>query len=204
MGVTKPWDSRWITNKRNFAAWLEEDEKIRALIMKKIGQAGVARIEIERTPDRYRIFIKASRPGLIIGRGGKGVEDLTKALEKAIKSKVALNLSVEELKRTEVSAVVVAQNIAWDLEKRFKFRRTIKKYLDSLKQNRDVKGAKITVSGRLDGNEIARTESLMSGKLPLSTLRADIDYGEATAFTTYGTIGIKVWINRGEVFAEKR
>jgi small subunit ribosomal protein S3 len=204
LGVTKPWDSRWITNKRNFAAWLEEDEKIRALIMKKIGQAGVARIEIERTPDRYRIFIKASRPGLIIGRGGKGVEDLTKALEKAIKSKVALNLSVEELKRTEVSAVVVAQNIAWDLEKRFKFRRTIKKYLDSLKQNRDVKGAKITVSGRLDGNEIARTESLMSGKLPLSTLRADIDYGEATAFTTYGTIGIKVWINRGEVFAEKR
>ncbi|MCL5291095.1 MAG: 30S ribosomal protein S3 [Actinobacteria bacterium] len=204
LGITKPWDARWITNKRNFAAWLEEDEKIRALIMKKIGQAGVARIEIERTPDRYRIFIKASRPGLIIGRGGKGVEDLTKALEKAIKSKVALNLSVEELKRTEVSATVVAQNIAWDLEKRFKFRRTIKKYLDSLKQNRDVKGAKITVSGRLDGNEIARTETLMSGKLPLSTLRADIDYGEATAFTTYGTIGIKVWINRGEVFAERR
>ncbi|MDE2096010.1 MAG: 30S ribosomal protein S3 [Patescibacteria group bacterium] len=204
LGITKPWDVRWITNKRNFAVWLEEDEKIRALIMKKIGQAGVARIEIERTPDRYRIFIKASRPGLIIGRGGKGVEDLTKALEKAIKSKVALNLSVEELKRTEVSATVVAQNIAWDLEKRFKFRRTIKKYLDSLKQNRDVKGAKITVSGRLDGNEIARTETLMSGKLPLSTLRADIDYGEATAFTTYGTIGIKVWINRGEIFAANR
>ncbi|MCL5016161.1 MAG: 30S ribosomal protein S3 [Patescibacteria group bacterium] len=204
LGISKPWDTRWITSKRNFAVWLEEDEKIRAAIFKKIGQAGIARIEIERTPDKYKVFIKASRPGLIIGRGGKGVEDLTKTLEKAIKSKVALNLSVEELKRTETSAAVVAQNIAWDLEKRFKFRRTIKKHLDSLKQNREVKGAKIAVSGRLDGNEIARAEALSTGKLPLSTLRSDIDYGEATAFTTAGTVGIKVWIYRGEIFENKR
>ncbi len=203
LGISRQWDTRWITSKRNFAVWLEEDEKIRTAIFKKIGQAGIARIEIERTPDRYRVFIKASRPGLIIGRGGKGVEDLTKTLEKAIKSKVALNLSVEELKRTETSAAVVAQNIAWDLEKRFKFRRTIKKYIDSLKQSRDVKGAKIEVAGRLDGNEIARTEHLATGKLPLSTLRSDIDYGEATAFTTAGTVGIKVWVYRGEIFNNK-
>jgi small subunit ribosomal protein S3 len=202
IGINKPWSSRWISSK-NMAQWLEEDEKVRKIVMERIGAAGIAKIEIERTPDKYKIFIKASRPGLIIGRGGKGIEDLTKLLEKVIKSRVALSLNVEELKRTEVSAPVQAQNIAWDLEKRMKFRRTIKKYIDLIMQNRDAKGVKIAAAGRLDGNEIARREWLAKGRLPLTTLRSDVDYGEATAFTTYGTIGIKVWIYKGEIFAGK-
>ena len=117
LGITKDWDIKWLSRK-NMAAWLEEDEKVRDIIMKKIGLAGVAKIEIERLSDRYKILIKASRPGLIIGRGGKGIEDLSKAIEKVIKSKVGLSLNVEELKRTELSAKVAAQNMAWDIEKR--------------------------------------------------------------------------------------
>ena len=121
-------------------------------------------------------------------------------LEKKIKSRVALSLNVEELKRTEISSTVVAQNIAADIEKRMRYRRTMKKHLESIMQNRDVKGAKIMMSGRLDGNEIARTEWLTKGKLPLSTLRSNIDYGTFPAVVSYGTIGIKVWIYKGEVF----
>lgn len=203
LGIIKPWSSRWISRK-NVAEWLEEDEKIREIIMSKIGQAGVASIEIERTSDKCKIFIKASRPGLVIGRGGKGIEDLTKLLEKVVKPKTSLSLNVEELRRTELSAYVVAQSIAWDLEKRMRFRRTMKKYLDSMMQNRNIYGAKIRLGGRLDGNEIARCEQLLRGKLPLGTLRADIDYGEVTAFTTYGTIGIKVWIYKGDVFDKEK
>lgn len=199
LGFTENWEARWFSLK-NARRWLEEDENIRKTILTKIGASGIAKIEIERTPDKYRIFIKASRPGLIIGRGGKGIEELTKLLEKVIKSQVALSLNVEELKRTEVSAPQIAQNIAWDLEKRLKYRRVIKKYLDVMMQNKEVQGAKIMVSGRLDGAEIARSEHLERGKLPLSTLRAKIDYGTATAFTTAGTLGIKVWIYKGETF----
>lgn len=201
LGVNKTWDSRWI-NLKNMRKWLEEDEAVRKIIMGKIGLAGIARIEIERTPDRYKIFIKASKPGLIIGRGGKGIEDLNVLIEKAIKSKVSLSLNVEELKRTEISAAVVAQNIAWDLEKRMRYRKTIKRHLELTMQNREVKGCKIAVSGRLDGNEIARGEWLAKGKLPLSTLRSNIDYGTATAVTAMGTIGVKVWIYKGEIFGK--
>jgi small subunit ribosomal protein S3 len=185
------------------AAWLEEDEKVRDVIMKRIGLAGVAKIEIERLSDRYKILIKASRPGLIIGRGGKGIEDLSKAIEKVIKSKVGLSLNVEELKRTELSAKVAAQNMAWDIEKRTPFRRVMKKSLESFFQHREVQGAKVQIAGRLNGSEIARTEWLGKGKLPLSTLRANVDYGTATAFCTYGAIGIKVWIYKGEIFDKK-
>ncbi len=182
---------------------------IRKVIKEKIGQAGIDKILIERVGNNCRISIKASRPGLIIGRGGKGVEDLTKLLEKNLKklrkekgiaNAFSLSLNIEELKRQEISANVTSQNIAWDLEKRMPYRRTIKKYLDQILQNKDVLGAKILVKGRLDGKEIARDEHLEKGKLPLQTLRANIDYGEATAFTTYGTIGVKVWIYKGEVF----
>ncbi len=203
LGILKPWSSRWISRK-NMAEWLEEDEHIRKIIISRIDQAGVASIEIERTGDKCKIFIKAARPGLIIGRGGKGIEDLTKLLEKVFRSKTSLSLNVEELKRTEISAQVVAQNIAWDLEKRMRYRRTMKKHLDSIMQNRSVQGAKVKVAGRLDGKEIARREQLSRGELPLSTLRADIDYGEATAHTTYGTIGIKTWIYKGEIFKTEK
>lgn len=200
LGIIKDWDSRWI-NTKHAGKWLAQDESIRELIMKRIGLAGIARIEIERTPDKYKIFIKASKPGIIIGRGGKGIETLTKELEKSLNDKkIHLMLNIEELKRTEISSAVVSQNAAWDLEKRMKFRRTMKRHIEQTMQNREVKGTKMMMSGRLDGNEIARTEQIHKGKLPLSTLRANIDYGTATAVTTYGTIGIKVWIYKGDVF----
>ena len=202
LGVIKGWESKWFSPK-DASRWLEEDEKIREMIMKKIGQAGIARIEIERLSDHYRILIKASRPGFIIGRGGKGIEELTKAIEKIMRSKVGLSLNVEELKRTELSAQVAAQNIAWDLERRMLFRRTAKKHLDSYFQHREIQGARIQLAGRLNGAEIARREVFSRGKLPLSTLRANIDYGEATAFGSYGTVGVKVWIYTGEVFNKK-
>jgi len=209
IGIIKGWLANWFPKKTNFKTSLEEDVLIRETIRKKIGNAGIDKILIEKTGNNYKIFIKAARPGLIIGRGGKGIEELTKLLEnklkklrqeKGISEPISLSLNVEELKRNEVSAAVIAQNIAWDLEKRLPYRRTMKKYLDQIMQNKEVKGAKIMVKGRLDGAEIARDEHLERGKLPLQTLRADIDYGTATAFTTYGTVGVKVWIYKGECF----
>ena len=146
---------------------------------------------------------------MAIGKGGKGIEDLIKAIEsflnklrkkKSVAESFSLNLNIEELKRSEISASVVAQNIAWDFEKRMPFRRTIKKHIDAVMANKEIKGARIKVAGRLDGAEIARTEQLSRGRLPLQTLRANIDYGQATAYTTYGTIGIKVWAYKGDIF----
>lgn len=208
LGIVRNWPVRWFL-KGGYGKYLEEDEAIRKTINKKIGEAGVASIEIERTQGSLRVFIRAARPGFVIGRGGKGIEELNiaiaNALRKVRKTKVPvnLNLNVEELKRSEISAQYVAQQIAWDLEKRMKFRRTMKKYLEQAEQNRDVKGVKIYLSGRLDGNEIARREWLAKGSIPLQTLRADIDFGTATARTTAGAIGIKVWIYKGEIFKKK-
>lgn len=205
IGITKDWPVRWFV-KGGFKRFLEEDEIIRKVIREKISQAGIVGVEIMRKSNDLKIVIKAARPGFVIGRGGKGIEELTKALEQAIKkirkvvSGVALGVNVEELKRSETSAAYVAQQIAWDLEKRLPFRRTMKKYLEQIVQNKEVKGAKILLAGRLDGNEIARKEWLKKGSLPLQTLRADIDYGYATAYTTYGTVGIKVWVYKGEIF----
>jgi len=206
LGITKNWPVRWFI-KGKFSKFLEEDEAIRKVIREKIAQSGISAIEIERTQGSLKVFIKAARPGFIIGRGGKGIEDLSKAIDASLKTirktkSVPISLNVEELKRSEVSAPHVGQLIAWDLERRLPFRRTLKKHLESIIQNREVKGAKILLSGRLDGNEIARREWLAKGSLPLQTLRADIDYGQATAFTSYGTIGIKVWIYKGKIFAK--
>lgn len=209
VGIVKNWPVRWFFarktgtwSKNSYARFLKEDEAIRRVIRKKISPAGIAAVEIERTQGSLRILIKAARPGLIIGQGGKGIEELTKAIERELAAKVNLSVNVEELKRSEASAAHAAQQVAWDLEKRLPFRRTLKKYLYQIIQNKDVKGAKITVAGRLGGAEIARRESLKKGSLPLHTLRADIDYGQATAYTTYGTIGVKVWIYKGEVFTK--
>lgn len=213
LGITKDWSSRWIPSRgRSFKSLLEEDMLMRKIIEEKVKTAGIDKIDIERTGNKYKIFIRVSRPGLVIGRGGKGIEDLTKLIETSlnklrkqnnIAEQVILSLNIEELKRFDVSANVSAQNIAWDFEKRMPFRRTIKKHLEGLMQNKNVKGVKIIVSGRLDGAEIARREQVARGQLPLTTLRADIDYGNATAFTTFGTIGIKIWIYKGEVFKKK-
>ncbi len=211
LGIQKPWQARWFF-RGSYKNILEQDEAIRNTILKKIGPAGVVAIDIERTSNRCRVNIKAAKPGLVIGRGGKGIEELKvailRALNKARQKNIAikppeLSLNIEELKRSEVSASYVAQQISWDFEKRMPFRRVIKKQLDQIMQNKEVKGAKIKVGGRLDGAEIARKEWLSKGSLPLQTLRADIDYAEATAFTTYGTVGIKVWIYKGQVFQGK-
>lgn len=214
LGIITNWTSRWMPKNLKFKDQLEEDVVVRRIINDKIGLAGISKIEIERGADNtYKIFIKAAKPGLVIGRGGKGIEELSKTVDVGLKKlfrkrgkpalQFSISLNVEELKRTEISAQYVAQQIAWDLEKRLPFRRTMKRHLEATMQNREVKGAKIRLSGRLGGNEIARREWLAKGKLPLQTIRANIDYGEATAFNAYGTVGVKVWINKGEVFAAK-
>lgn len=210
LGIIKNWPVRWFFSAKGgrslYPMYLAEDEAIRKLIEDKLNQAGIASVEIERTLNSLRIFIKAARPGFIIGRGGKGIEEFTKSLETELKkmretkTQVSISLNVEELKRSEIAAQYIAQQIAWDLEKRMPFRRTMKKYLEQIMQNKEAQGAKILLSGRLDGGEIARSESLKKGALPLQNLRADIDHGQATAFTTYGTIGVKIWIYKGEVF----
>jgi len=204
LGINKNWKSRWIPQGKNFGEWLKEDEDVRNLIEKRVKRAGIANVEIERSPGQYKVIITASRPGLIIGRGGEGIQQLERDVKKLISDGAVLSLNVEELKRTEVSAQVVAQNIAWDLEKRMRYRRVMKRHLDILMQNKEVQGAKVMMAGRLNGAEIARTEHLEEGKLPLTTIRADIDYGKATAHTKYGTIGIKVWIYKGEIFEEDK
>ncbi len=208
LGVNKGWASRWFfTDRKLVGQFLKDDMVIREIVRKMINIAGIDSIDIERNMNTCRVNVKVMKPGLVIGRGGKGIEDLTKAIESALakdkkrdkKAKTRLNVNIEEIRRSDVSAAVIGQQIAWDLEKRLPFRRTIKRHLGLTAQNRDVQGVKIQVGGRLDGNEIARREWLVNGKLPLTTLRANIDYGVATAFTTYGTIGIKVWIYKGEV-----
>lgn len=220
IGTTKGWQARWffpakgkdsVDSHYPYAKYLAEDEAIRTVIKNKISLAGIAGVEIERTSNSLKVLIKAARPGFVIGQGGKGIEELSKALEAALqkvrgpltagkKGRANLSVNVEELKRTEVSAAYIAQQIAWDLEKRMPFRRTVKKYVEGVMQNRDVRGVKVTLGGRLDGAEIARHESLRRGALPLQTIRQDIDYATNTAKTTFGTIGIKVWISKGEVF----
>jgi len=216
LGIIKDWTSRWFPKDRNYKNQLQEDMIIRRVIKDRISLSGIVSITIERgINSAYRVVIKAAKPGLIIGRGGKGIDELTKAIEMKLKDlfrkerklpnqKIALSLNVEELKRSEIAAQFVAQQIAWDLEKRMPGRRTIKKTMENIMQNREVLGAKIKLSGRIDGAEISRREQILRGKLPLQTLRADIDYGTATAFSTYGTVGVKVWIYRGEVFTKDK
>ena len=210
LGIVGTWKSRWFA-KKSFRDQLEEDALLRGIINEKIAAAGVIRIDIERTMNsNYRIIIKAARPGFIIGRGGKGIEVLHKALEKALekmfkarggtKPSFSVSLTIEELRRFEISAAVVGQTIAADLEKRMPSRRTMKKQLEGIMQNKEVLGARIQFSGRIDGAEIARRQWLAKGRLPLQTLRANIDYSETTAFTTYGTVGIKVMIYKGDIF----
>lgn len=212
LGITEDWNAQWFAPK-NFKDRLEEDEIIRKIIISKAEGSGIAYIKIERTGDQCKITLKVARPGIVIGRGGKGIEAITKAIETATKALIqkrgkgaaqAFNLTVEEVRRPEISAPIVAKHIAEDLEKRIPFRRTMKKYIESVIQNKEAKGVKIKLSGRLDGAEISRREQLSKGKLPLQTLRADIDYGTSTAFASYGTVGIKVWIYKGEVFDGKK
>lgn len=197
------WDSRWQT-KNNLSEYLREDFRIREFLEKKLKDSGVQNIEIERFTGKVNIIINSSKPGFIIGRGGKGAEDLKKALEKIMphsaKQKKEIKIEIREIRNPWIHSAIVAQMVAQQLEKRMPYRRTIKQVLSKVMQNKEVQGAKIEVSGRLDGTQIARREWLKKGRLPRQTLRAEIDYGTVRAYCTYGVIGIKVWLYKGDKF----
>lgn len=212
LGITVPWSNRWFF-RRSLRYFIEEDYAIRTLIESRLKEAGIASIDIERTGDTVRVNIRASRPGFVIGRGGKGIDTLRVTVAEAVEAlrkvngvtkRVALALNVEELKRTEVSSAVVGQTIAAEIEKRKPYRMVMKRAIENVMQNHDVKGAKVKISGRLNGAEISRSDWLAKGRMPLQSLRAHIDYSEATAFNTYGTVGIKVWIYKGDIFTERK
>lgn len=205
IGIIKDWDTKWYANDKNFSDLLIEDVKIRKHIKNKLYAAGISRIEIERFANKVRINVNTAKPGLVIGKGGTGIEELRKELEKLTNRSVLINIS--EIKVPELDAQLVAENIASQLERRISFRRAMKQAMSRTMKS-GAKGIKTSVSGRLGGAEIARTEHYHEGTIPLQTLRADIDYGFIEANTTYGKIGVKVWIYKGEVLpikkAEKR
>ena len=197
LGVSKNWKSQWLDLK-NMPSVLQADYKIRHFIKKQGEKARIEDIIIERKAKDIKIIIKTARPGFLIGRQGEGIARLQKGLAKLLKTDRRINISVEEVRHPEISASIVAQSIAEDIEKRISYRRVLKQYLSKIMQHKEVKGAKIMVSGRLNGIEIARKEWLREGRLPLSSLRANIDYGFAEANCTYGVIGVKVWIYKEE------
>lgn len=204
IGITTTWRSRWFGGK-NCARNLKEDVRVRSFIMKKWKQASISDVEIERSENEIKIIILTSRPGVLIGRGGSGIEDISKAIKKNFfsGSRTVIKIDIKEVKDFESNASIVAQQVAEQLEKRIPFRRVLKTTLDQADKNKIVKGIKVEVSGRLGGAEMSRKEWLSKGTIPLQTLRADIDFSRATASTTYGAIGVKVWIYKGEVFEEK-
>ena len=199
VGVIKDWDSRWYAREERVGDLIVEDYKIRKFLKKQLYAAGVPTIEIERDSARIRIYIHCSRPGIVIGRGGTEIEKLRLTMEKMLGKPVSL--SIVEVKSPDTSAQLVAENIAQQLEKRIGFRRAMKNAIGRA-MRAGVRGVKVMCSGRLGGAEIARTESAHEGTVPLQTLRADIDYGFAEAATTYGRVGVKVWIYKGEVISQ--
>ena len=200
LGIVKNWDAKWYADK-DFADNLHEDIKIRDYLKKSLMQAGVSRIETERSKNRLKITIHTAKPGMVIGRGGAGIEQIRTGLKGYTTKRVDINIS--EVKQPDMDATLVAENIAQQLERRIAFRRAMKQAVGRT-MRLGAKGIKIAVSGRLGGAEIARRESYREGSIPLHTLRADIDYGTAEAHTTYGRIGIKVWIFKGEVLPDKK
>ncbi len=201
VGIIKDWDSRWFAQDSQFGDLLVEDYNIRKFLKNKLFAAGVAKIEIERTAKRIKINIFAAKPGIIIGRGGSEIEKVKKELETLTGKNIALN--IEEVKHPDVNAQLVAENIAAQLEKRISFRKAMKSVMGRA-MKLGAKGIKTSCAGRLGGAEIARTEHYHEGTIPLQTLRADIDYGFWEANTTYGKIGVKVWIYKGEILPESK
>ena len=199
VGVIKDWDAKWYANKDNYAELLHEDIEIRKYIKDKMFEAGISRIVIERAANRLKIDVHTARPGMVIGRGGSEVDALRKEIESTTGKNAQIN--VVEVDKPELNAQLVAENIAQQLLRRVSFRRAMKKSMNRAMQM-GAEGFKILSSGRLGGAEMARTEGYQEGSVPLHTLRADIDYGFAEADTTYGTIGVKVWINKGEILPE--
>lgn len=197
IGITETWQSRWYAT-RDFARYIGEDIKIRKFVKSKLQAAGISRVEIERAAARVKINIFSAKPGLVIGKKGKDIEDLRRDLRNLVKRDVSLNII--EARKADMDAQLVAENIAFQLEKRVNFRRAMKESVGRA-QRMGAEGIKVQVGGRLNGAEIARVEKYREGRVPLHTLRAEIDYGFAEARTTYGVIGVKVWIFKGEKFA---
>ena len=202
VGVIKGWDAKWYANKKNFADNLVEDNKIRKFVKKELFSAGISKVEIERAAKRVKLNIHTAKPGVIIGEGGAGIEALKGKLTSFIKDKNVL-INIVEVKSAECDAQLMAENIAAQLEKRISFRRAMKQTMQRAMKH-GIKGVKTACSGRLGGAEIARTEQYHEGTIPLQTLRADINYGFAEADTTYGKIGVKVWVYNGEVLPTKK
>ena len=201
VGIIKDWNSKWYANSQNFADYLVEDQKIRKFLKKKLYAAGISKIEIERTAKMVKINLYTAKPGIVIGKGGAGVEAVKSEVAKMIDKDV--NLNIVEVKAVDTDAQLVAENIAGQLERRISFRRAMKQCMQRATKAGAL-GIKTAVSGRLGGADMARTEFYKEGNIPLQTLRADIDYGFAEADTTYGKIGVKVWIYKGEVLPEKK
>ena len=200
IGIVKTWDAKWYADK-DYAANLHEDIKIRDYLKKKLLTAGISKIETERLKNRLKLTIHTAKPGMVIGRGGSGIEEIKTGLTEYTDKKVDINIA--EIKQPDLDATLVAENIASQLERRIAFRRAMKQAVGRT-MRLGAKGIKVAVGGRLGGAEIARKEFYREGSIPLHTLRADIDYGTAEAHTTYGRIGVKVWIFKGEVLPDKK
>ncbi len=213
IGELRPWKSRWL-NRRKFATYLMEDAFLRDMLDKKLRAAHIDSVEFERAPGKLHVIIKTARPGILIGKGGEGAEKLKKEIEQRIvklwkrfgvaPEKREVKLTIEEVRSPETHAAIVGQMIADDLEKRMPFRRILKQATEKVISAKGVEGVKIAIKGRLGGAEMARYEWMKRGRIPLQTIRADVDYAEKTAYTTYGTIGVKVWIYKGEVFEKAK
>jgi len=201
VGIIKDWNTRWYASKKDFADFLVEDRKIRDFVKKKYFMASISRIEIDRAAGKITISIFTARPGLLIGKGGAGIEMIKADIKKAVGKDV--NVNIMEIREPDADAQLVAENIASQLEKRISFRRAMKQAMGRAMQKNSVKGIKLMVSGRLGGAEIARSEGYHDGSIPLQTMRADIQYGFAEAKTTYGRIGCKVWIYKGELLGKR-
>ena len=199
LGINRGWDSVWFAKKREYGKFLIEDYKIREYVKKRVVNSGVSKVIIERTSKKCIVSIYTSRPGFVIGKKGSDVENIKKNLSKISSAEVSLN--IKEVKKPELNSYLVAENIAQQLVKRIAFRKTMKRAIQSALRL-GAKGIRVCLAGRLAGNEIARTEWLREGSVPLHTFRADVDYAEAEALTTYGIIGIKVWIYKGEIFSK--
>jgi small subunit ribosomal protein S3 len=203
LGNIRTWKSNWF-DARNYKSYVKNDIQVRTYLENKLAKAAVESINIERSSNSITINISTARPGVVIGRGGTGAEDLKADIATKIKpEKTDIKLNIIEVRNPELSAMLVAQSVAESLEKRSPFRRTIKQAIERTMQSKGAQGIKISLSGRLDGAEMARTEWLSQGKIPLQTIRADVDYAKYNAHTTFGVIGIKVWIYKGEIFADK-
>jgi small subunit ribosomal protein S3 len=206
LGVIRGHDSHWIVPKRQYREVLVSDKRIREFLLQKIGKGLVSRVEIERAANRVKVTIFTSRPGAVIGRGGKGIDELSNELNRRIRREdptAQVQVNVSEVRQPELDAQLVAENIAIQLERRISHRRAMRQSMTRA-QRMNARGMKVIVSGRLNGAEIARVEQDKFGKVPLHTLRADIDYGYSIAYTIYGTVGVRVWIYKGEVLPEKQ